>query len=151
MSRADIPVQCTRCRNKHMESTRTMLPRGNSRGIAMSESLCPRCSCKSFFDLTPQVAWCWASGLIEIGDAMPPDGVNGGPILIASGPKAALKGKLSVLARHGRGASSGKLLVPGVPEAENQRAAGDALAEWLTWCGKRKSKDGVVFMQEKTA
>ena len=145
MSRADISVQCTRCRNKHMESTRTMVPCGNSGGIAMSESVCPRCSCKSYYDLRPQVAWCWATGLIEIGDAMPPDGADGGPILIATGPKAHLRGKLSVLARHGKGASSGKLLVPGVPEADTQRAKGDALAEWLAWCGKRKSRDGVTF------
>ena len=150
MSRADIPVQCTRCRNKHMESTRTMVPRGNSGGIAMSESVCPRCNCKSFFDLSPQVAWCWASGLIEIGDTMPADNHDGsGAIQIASGPKFALKGRLKVVARHGKGASVGKLLVPGVPEAE-PGAEIDALLAWLDWCGKRKSKDGVVFMQEKT-
>ena len=77
---------------------------------------------------------------------MPADKADGsGAIEIARGPKFALKGALQVVARHGKGASSGKLLVPGVPEADGQKAAGDALAEWLTWCGKRKSRDGVAY------
>ena len=143
---SDIPVKCTRCRNTHMESERSLVSCGQSDGIAMSESVCPRCGCKSFYDCTPQVAWCWATGLIEIGDALPEDDPDGGgAIEIARGPKFALKGQLSVYARHGKGASNGKLLVPGVPEADDQHAKGTALGEWLAWCGTRKSRDGVTF------
>jgi hypothetical protein len=98
-------------------------------------------------DMRPQVAWCWASGLIEIGGRMPPNGPNGGgAIQIASGPKANLEACLGALARHGKGASAGKLIVPGVPEANGQQAKGDALAAWLAWCSsKRALDDGVVF------
>lgn len=97
----------------------------------------------------PQVAWCWASGLIEIGDKLPPDGPNGGgAIQIAAGPAAALKLRLEVLARHGKGASDGQLLVPGVPEADTQQEKGDALAAWLKWCRASGARDCVKFARE---
>lgn len=144
----DILVKCTRCRNEHMESERVRKPRCS---IA-SDLCCPRCGGTSFYDMRPQVAWCWASGLIEVGDSMPDDGPDGsGAIQIASGPKAFLTGRLSVVARHGQGASAGKLLVPGVPEADGQTAKVDALVAFLAWCGKGKPRDGVVFCQERTA
>lgn len=96
-----------------------------------------------------QVAWCWASGLIEIGDQAPGDSTDGGgAIVIATGPKSSLKGVLSAVARHGMGASAGKLLVPGVPEAGTQKDAADALSAWLSWCAKnngKKHRDGVQF------
>lgn len=153
MSRISIPVQCTRCRNKHMESERGSKQRrsGPDDGIAVYESVCPRCSCTSYYDLTPQVAWCWASGLIEIGDAMPVGSPDGScAIEIARGPKYSLKGHLAVVARHGKGESAGKLLVPGVPEADGaiQDAKLDAFWTWLAWCNKRKGRDGVVFSKE---
>jgi hypothetical protein len=56
--------------------------------------------------------YCWASGLIEFGRSTPE-----GAILIHSGPVKRLRKVVEVLARHGYGASQGKLLVPGVPEA----------------------------------
>lgn len=140
----DIAVKCTRCRHACMESEWTDMP--SKRFGGCTEKTCPRCSCKTYYDMTPQVAWCWASGLIEIGNKVPPDGPDGsGAIVIASGPKAFLKGRLEVVARHGMGASEGKLLVPGVPEAEGQDAKGDALLVFLAQCGKRKGRDGVVF------
>lgn len=140
------PVQCCRCRYRHDESERiskhaTWLKPGS---IQASDLCCPRCSAKSFYELSPQTAWCWASGLIEIGD-MPPEGA----IVVATGPKYALKGQMEVLARHGQGASAGKLLVPGVPEADGQQAKGDALAAWLAWCSTRKARDGVEFNRER--
>ena len=111
-----------------------------------TEKTCPRCGCKSYYNITPQVAWCWATGLIEIGDTLPPgEPGGGGAIEIARGPKYALRGQLSVLTRHGKGASSGDLLVPGVPEADTQEAKGTALGQWLAWCCKRKCRDGVTF------
>jgi len=137
-------VQCTRCRVKHTEAERVDHPIR----AGMTESHCPRCDCKSFYDLRPQVAWCWASGLIEIGDAMPEPGPDGGgAIKIASGPKANLKARLEVVARHGYGEGAGQLLVPGVPEADGQQAKGDALAAWLKWCGAFR-RSGVVFAKE---
>lgn len=73
-------------------------------------------------------AWCWANGLVELGDAMPADALP-----VAKGPERALRAELEVSARHGLGESSGKLLVPGVPEAQHQGAARKALDEWLQW------------------
>lgn len=140
-------VRCTRCRNEHAEEDRVSRPRPrrSTAELQLSDTVCPRCGCKSFYDLQEQVAWCWASGLIEIGDQMPKDSATGGAIEIARGPKFALKGQIAVVARHGKGASAGCFLVPGVPEAEGQEAKGDALSAFLAWCGTRKPKDGVVF------
>jgi hypothetical protein len=148
---SDILVKCTRCRHQCMESVWPKKLVKTIGAVNMSESVCPKCGCKTFYDMRPQVAWCWASGLIELGDTMPqagPDG--GGAIQIASGPKSSLVGQITVVARHGRGAKGRELLVPGVPEAEGQKAKADALAEFLIWCGKRKVCDGVVFAAEGT-
>lgn len=139
----DIQVQCTRCRNKHMESERVAV-RTSRIG---SELTCPRCGGRSYYDLTPQVAWTWASGLIEWGDEAPE-----GSIVIAKGPKSSIKAVLEVVARHGH--ERGVLLVPGVPEAENQRAGVEALDKWLAWCSKgngNKHRHGVEFIVPKGA
>lgn len=143
--RIDIPVKCTRCRHETMESAWLDKPRSNC-GISMTVKVCPRCGCESYYDMRPQVAWCWASGLIEMGDQPPANGADGsGPILIARGPKSSLKLALTVNARHGMGASAGKFLVPGVPEAETGKAAVDALCEWLKWCAKGNGYKDVVW------
>ncbi len=81
----------------------------------------------------PITAWCWQSGLIEIGRAMPE-----GALKIATGLHRDLERVLSVLARHGQGASDGKLLVPGVPETEDGDGKVDALTDWLQECAGRK-------------
>lgn len=147
MGRTDIPVKCTRCRHACMESDWLDVPSKDFGGC--TQKTCPRCGCKSYYDCTPQVAWCWASGQIEIGEVLPPDAPDGGgAIEIARGPKFALKGHISVVARHGYREGAGQMLVPGVPEAEDEQAKGDALAQWLSWCGKRKSRDGVTFSRE---
>lgn len=144
----DILVRCTRCTFRHMESERVQKVRKTN--IAVSDLVCPRCGCKSYFDMRPQVAWCWASGLIQIGDAVPADSASGGgAIVIATGPKVFLESTLSAVARHGYGASEGLLLVPGVPEVDGQDAKADALADWLAWCAKRNGKNGVMFTTEK--
>lgn len=72
------------------------------------------------------MSFAWAAGLIEFGDTLP-DGAL--PIAVAADEQQARKMKESVevLARHGKGASKGKLLVPGIPEAANQREAMKAL------------------------
>ncbi|MEC5319282.1 hypothetical protein VSX61_10065 [Brenneria populi subsp. brevivirga] len=141
-----VQVKCTRCRNTHFESERISKRDPAYTGIPVFTQVCPCCGCKNFYDLTPQFAWCWASGLIEIGDYPPsPEQDGSGAIMIATGPKYALKGFLDVVARHGKGESAGKLLVPGVPEAPDGAAAIDALTAWLAWCEPRKAakRDGI--------
>jgi hypothetical protein len=139
---SDVDVQCTRCRNKHKESERQLQVVGDGRWARV----CPRCSCKSFFDIRPQVAWCWSSGLIETGNE---DALPEGAILIANGPKAYLSGTIAALARIGCGANEGKFLIPGVPELDTQKAKSDALAKWLKWCARNnghRGRHGVVFV-----
>lgn len=128
-----------------MESERRDIPRTTA-GISISDSVCPRCGCKSYYDLRPEIAWCWASGLIEFGEAAPE-----GSIVIANGARSSLRTVVGALARNGYGNSAGKLLVPGVPEADGQKTAGDALAKWLNWCAQgngKKGRYGVVFKTE---
>ncbi|EIJ6701590.1 host nuclease inhibitor protein [Serratia marcescens] len=66
------------------------------------------------------IAYAWASGLIEFGDTTP-DGAL--PILV--GQEEKVKDVIVVLARHSR--INNQLLVPGVPEANDQHSAMDAL------------------------
>lgn len=133
------PMKCCRCRNQHTGADRVDLP--SKRFAGATDSTCPKCGCKSYFDCTPQIAWCWASGLIEIGDELP----SGVPLEIARGPKYAIRPQLEVYARHGQGESTGKLLVPGIPEANDQLEAVQALEKWLDWINTRKHRDGVRF------
>lgn len=87
-------------------------------------------------------AYCYASGLIGFGRKVPK-----GAIQIARGPTKPLRDTIDVLARHGKGASAGLLLVPGVPEAPespDDKLKGDALAAWLAWCAERRY-DGITF------
>ncbi|WJY16787.1 hypothetical protein PCO82_09245 [Pectobacteriaceae bacterium CE90] len=137
----NLLVKCTRCRNKHLESERVNKRDFKVRTFPTYDSTCPRCGGKNYYDLTPQFAWCWASGLIEVGDALPTDKADGsGAIQIAMGPKCTLKSWLEVVARHGKGVSAGKLLVPGVPEAPDGDSALTALQAWLKWCAPRTPK-----------
>lgn len=133
-------VQCTRCRNTHVESDRPWKPSRNG----MSHRICPRCGGRSYYDLAPRAAWCFADGIIEFGEECDlPDGA----ILIARGPRAFLSGAVGVVARHGY--TPGVLLVPGVPEAENQIKASEALDKWLSWAGKENGtagSHGVTFI-----
>ncbi len=150
--RQDAPVQCCRCRNKHLESERPYVPKKGCQGV--TQSVCPRCNCSNYFNMTPMLAWCWKSGLIEFGEVAPNDEADGsGCIVFASGPDAFLKGRVSVLARHGQGASAGKLLIPGVPEAEGKMAAVDALRAWVAWAAKgngNRRSNGVTFFTSGT-
>lgn len=72
------------------------------------------------------VAFAWASGLIEFGLSVPK-----GALPIASGPVKVLRDKIGVAARHAY--TPNELLVPGVPEADNQKAGLAALAAWIDW------------------
>lgn len=142
---ADIPVKCTRCRHQCLESQWLDKPTKKYGGdITAYEKVCPKCRCTSYFDMRPQVAWCWASGLIEFGTSTPT-----GAMPIARGPKSFLKAVVSTRARRGQGDSTGKLLVPGVPEAAGQSEGAAALDAWLKWCAKgngKKGLHGTVFL-----
>lgn len=146
METTDIPVCCCRCKNRHNESERVFKPKRSDPTV--TESTCPRCGARSYYNMAPMVAYCWASGLIEFSESPPP-----GAIKLAHGPKAFLEGAVKATARHGRGESEGKLLVPGVPEASNQQAASYALKMYQDWAsnGRMGKKHGVVFTSLEVA
>lgn len=76
------------------------------------------------------IAYCWASGLIQFGPSVP-DGAIG----IARGEEAKVRDVIEVTARHAK--DNERLLVPGVPEAANEREGLAALARYIQWLGER--------------
>ena len=74
------------------------------------------------------IAWCWASGLVEFGHVLPDDALP-----IATGPEFNLLKELGAACRHGKGASAGSLLVPGIPEAPNEQEGLRALRAFIQW------------------
>jgi hypothetical protein len=73
------------------------------------------------------IAYCWASGQIEIGTSLP----KGALPILKDTSKRRLTAEMRVSARH---AYDGKtLLVPGVPEAPNQKVALAALCSFVDW------------------
>ncbi|SMF82920.1 hypothetical protein SAMN06265365_14818 [Tistlia consotensis] len=81
----------------------------------------------------PIRAYCWASGQIEFQPAE--HALPDGAIEIASGDESLVRELMSATARHVRDGDG--LLVPGVPEAETQDAALDALIVWTGWLKAR--------------
>lgn len=69
-------------------------------------------------------AYCWRGGIIEIGVKTPR-----GALRLAAAPKATLKRALSPLARLAYDGTT--LLVPGVPEAETDDAALEAVRAFV--------------------
>ncbi|EHT6197782.1 host nuclease inhibitor protein [Salmonella enterica] len=67
-------------------------------------------------------AYCWASGLIEFGNALPE-----GALPIVTGSEKRVRDVVEVLARH---AYNGDLLVPGIPEAAGQDEGREALVRF---------------------
>ena len=135
------PIKCTRCRHKMTESDLVEKRTKKSMSLGYAFNVCPRCGCQSYYDLTPYYAWCWASGLIELDEQPPKDESDGsGSIVFAYGPICELKPFVEVMARHGKGNSAGKLLVPGVPEAPDQDAAFDALDSWVARCSEQTGR-----------
>lgn len=65
-------------------------------------------------------AYAWASGLIEFGDVLPD-----GALPIINGEEKRVREIIEVRARHSR--TNEQMLVPGIPEADNQHDACDAL------------------------
>ena len=144
MSELNIAVQCTRCKNKHSHAER--IPKPDRKMEGLSNLVCPRCGCHSYYDLTPWFAWCWASGLIEFGPNIPLDTKDGaGCVAFATGPRAFLIGIVQAAARM---SYSGQPLVPGVPEAESDDAGIEAVITWMNFFAKgngKRSRNGVVF------
>lgn len=89
-------------------------------------------------------AYCFASGKIDFGRKVPD-----GAILIATGPAATLRSAIGPAARLAY--DNNTLLVPGVPEAENQQKAGDALAGWVDWRRKGWTDKGLTVNPAVTA
>lgn len=74
-------------------------------------------------------AFCYASGQIGFGARIP-----AGALPIAKGPRTKLVEWLEAVARHAYDGEA--LLVPGVPEADNQDDALDALLAFTAWAAK---------------
>lgn len=82
-------------------------------------------------------AYCWASGQIEFGRRVPE-----GAILMAEGPAKPLRDVIGATARLAY--DNKTLLVPGVPEAPDEKQACDALGRHLDWLARR-AVPGVTF------
>lgn len=146
---ANRMCQCTRCRNKHLESERNSVPHKTIRGGR--EMVCPRCGGKSFYDITPAKAWCTMSGVIEVGTAdEQPDPAAGQPIFFATGPYGDLMGRL----RREADVLGFTWTVPGMPEAGDEDDARVTLRLWVNRLagdnGTRYAR-GVVFDLEVEA
>lgn len=88
-------------------------------------------------------AFCFATGVIGFGADVPANAIE----IAQSYSERHLKNFIEVKARH---AYDGKtLLVPGVPEAENEKAAGNALGEWLRWIGEDAHWAVAIFVMDK--
>jgi hypothetical protein len=85
------------------------------------------------------IAYCWRSGVIEFGTKVPE-----GCIEIARGKESVVRKAISATARMAH--DNKTLLVPGVPEAADDQAAGDALAAHLQWLKKREDRGMRVAM-----
>lgn len=80
------------------------------------------------------IAWCWASGEIEITAYMPKNTIQ-----IAVGPYEALQNEIAFcIAAHVNGVS--ELRVPGVAQATTPKSKADAIEAWLSWCAARRTK-----------
>lgn len=87
------------------------------------------------------IAYCFANGFIGFGEEIP-----AGALPICAGRKNTVEEVVSVKARHTRVKTwldeTGELLVPGIPEAEGEDAALDALFEFqaqVYQAGQRKA------------
>lgn len=71
-------------------------------------------------------AFVWRTGLVEFGRSVP-----SGAIEVPRGPARVLRARMSVLCRHAYDGKS--LLVPGIPEAENDEATMNASKPFKEW------------------
>ena len=128
----DVDIKCCRCRHEHKESDRGEVP---SKRIARAyQSICPKCGAHSYFDMTPQVAYCWSTGEIEFGDEKAEES-----IALATGPKCELKPFIASIARLAYDGHT--LLVPGLPEADELRTRLAAVHEFIEQIRKREGRN----------
>lgn len=91
----------------------------------------------------PLTAWVTPDGLIDFGTQVPE-----GALKFATGMDRMLRDQVSAAARHGKGNWKGRLIVPGIPEANTQRQKMTALTAWVDWRAKGNGKPhshGVIF------
>jgi len=84
------------------------------------------------------IAYCDASGAIAFGPRVPK-----GALAIARGREDALRDLLCATSRHAHDGET--LLVPGIPEADNQIQAVDALMDFGDWLALRQT-EGVTIL-----
>ena len=71
-------------------------------------------------------AWCWRSGEIEFGPAVPE-----GAMTLGAGKPETFYDEIAAGARKAYGGAT--LLLPGVPEAVSDKSAQLAVVGWLAW------------------
>jgi hypothetical protein len=76
------------------------------------------------------IAYCYRSGQIRFGRKVPE-----GAIQVAKGPAKPLRNLIRCVSRQAYDGTT--LLVPGIPEAETESQAEDALRRFLAWLAPR--------------
>ena len=90
---------------------------------------------------TPLVAYCWQGGDIEIGYTCP----EGAIIITEQRPEELEEEFRSLISARSRHAYDGKtLLVPGIPEADSEEEAFQALLRFRNWLESRNQKRSVI-------
>lgn len=79
------------------------------------------------------IAYCWRTGRIDFGRSVPE-----GAIKVAQGPAKKLRELISATARHAYDGET--LLIPGIPEADSDKHAGDALEQFINWIAPSVAK-----------
>jgi len=83
-------------------------------------------------------ALCYASGEFVFARTIP---VDTQALPIAHGPAKKLRERISAVARHAYDGET--LLVPGIPEAPDQKHAMDALLRFMDWIRPSFKRDGL--------
>lgn len=84
------------------------------------------------------IAYCWKSGLIEFGESVPE-----GAIPMISGDDQKVRELMDAVARTDH--DNVTLLVPGVPEADDEDAKYAALQKFLDWLRSRGDAKGLAL------
>ncbi|XHS78520.1 hypothetical protein ACFJGW_00690 [Burkholderiaceae bacterium UC74_6] len=79
-------------------------------------------------------AYCGPNGVIHFGPATPKHSVE-----IVRGPEGRVRRYIDIVARHGY--DKGLLLVPGMPEADDENAARAALKSFVEWASANAGAD----------
>lgn len=93
--------------------------------------------------------WVWANGRIEFGVELPD-----GALPIMQGDVQQMKDLVEATARlayPSDGDVADVWLVPGLPEAQSQNEAYEALQRWLLWISTHSDTNRIVFSVNKAA